>query len=357
MSVSVIIKALNEERHIAAAIESALAALDRAGAGGEVILADSCSTDRTAEIAAGYPIRIARLADPRARSCGVGPQLGYQYATGAFICLMDGDMVLSPDFIARGLALLRSHPGIGGVAGVVREANVINLEFKRRELRGARDLRPGPVDRLNGGGLYRRAAIEAAGYFSDRNLHGYEEFDLAVRIRAAGWSLHRLAVPFVDHHGHTVSGYTLLWRRYRSRYLFGIGEVLRGAIGRPHLAQTLRDLPEIRLWLGVYAGWALALAALLALPIPLSLVAVLVLALLPVAALSLRYRSAALGVYAFVSWNAHAVGLMLGFLRARKPPGGWIDSDVADGRPAPPAPPAGLSGVADGAAPELPTHV
>ena len=43
-TVSIIIKALNEERHIAAAIESALAALG--GIDGEVILADGGSRDR-----------------------------------------------------------------------------------------------------------------------------------------------------------------------------------------------------------------------------------------------------------------------------------------------------------------------
>lgn len=333
MSISVIIKALNEERHIAAAIESALAALDRAGLTGEVILADSHSTDRTVEIAAAYPIRIARLADPRERSCGAGPQLGYQYATGDFVCIMDGDMVLSPEFLARGVDFLQADAGVGGVAGAVREANLVSLEFKRREQRKARDLRPGPVDRLNGGGLYRRAAVESAGFFSDQNLHGYEEFDLAVRMRAAGWSFHRLAVPFVDHHGHTLGGYALLWRRYRSRYLFGIGEVLRGAVGRPHFAQTVRDLPEIRLWLAVYAGWLIGFAVLAAMPFPTSLLIVVGLALLPIVAVGLRYRSLALGLYALVSWNAHAIGMALGFLRPRRPPGGWIASEILDGRP------------------------
>ena len=47
--VSVIIKALNEERRIEATVESALRAV--ATVGGEVILADSCSSDRTVELA------------------------------------------------------------------------------------------------------------------------------------------------------------------------------------------------------------------------------------------------------------------------------------------------------------------
>jgi len=55
-TVSVIIKAYNEQQHIAGAIESALTALR--GIDGEVILADSASTDRTIAIAQSYPIRI-----------------------------------------------------------------------------------------------------------------------------------------------------------------------------------------------------------------------------------------------------------------------------------------------------------
>lgn len=56
MAVSIIIKALNEESRIGSAIESALAAL--AGSQGEVIVADSGSSDRTVEIARRYPVLV-----------------------------------------------------------------------------------------------------------------------------------------------------------------------------------------------------------------------------------------------------------------------------------------------------------
>ena len=67
--------------------------------GGEVILADSYSTDRTVKIASRYPVRIVQLRHPEERCCGVGPQLGYQYAQGEFIYLMDGDMTLLEGFL------------------------------------------------------------------------------------------------------------------------------------------------------------------------------------------------------------------------------------------------------------------
>ena len=75
-----------------------------------------------------------------------------------------------------------------GVTGHVEEMNQTSLEYVRRGRRISPENRIGSIDRMNGGGLYRRKAIEQVGYLSDRNLHGYEEFDLGVRLRAQGWT-------------------------------------------------------------------------------------------------------------------------------------------------------------------------
>lgn len=334
VTVSVVIKAYNEEPNIARAIDSAWNALGRLAqvgglSNGEVILADGGSSDRTVAIAIEHGARVAQLAGGVPRSCGIGPQLGYQYARGDFICLIDGDMALDPDFLPAALRLLQDHPQIAGIGGRVRDVHVVNLEFKRRHLRGAPDLAPGPVDRLNGGGLYRHRAIEDVGYFSDRNLHGYEEYDLAARLRAAGWSLHRLPIPAVDHYGHAIGGYRLLWRRIKTRYVDGIGEMLRAAIGQPHRRLVFADLPEIRLWLGVYLGWLTATAIVIFAPGLTKLALLAGLAGLPILALGWRYRSPALGCYAFVSWSAHAFGMARGFLAPRVPPDSWIESTIS----------------------------
>ncbi len=74
MTVSVILKTLNEEARIGAAIESVLAALD--GIGGEVIVADGGSRDRTLSIATGYPVRVVQLEPAIRPSWGPMPQLG-----------------------------------------------------------------------------------------------------------------------------------------------------------------------------------------------------------------------------------------------------------------------------------------
>src|SRR5450432_3888709 len=173
--ISVVIKALNEERHIAASISSALAAL--CSLDGEVILADSGSTDRTVEIARQYPITIAQLKDPAERRCGVGPQLGYQLARGEFVYILDGDMELDPSFLIAALAAMDADSKLGGVGGLVEEESDANYEFRGRKRRGAERV-VHDCEWLDMGGLYRAAALREVGYFSNRNLHAYEELDL-----------------------------------------------------------------------------------------------------------------------------------------------------------------------------------
>src|SRR5580704_3375030 len=123
-TVSIIIKALNEETYIASAIESALAALGEID--GEVILADGGSTDRTVEIARRYPIVIVQLDRREDRSCGSGAQLGYQYSGGRYLLLMDGDMQVHPDFLPVAIEILTRNSGLAGVGGVLCEPDAVN---------------------------------------------------------------------------------------------------------------------------------------------------------------------------------------------------------------------------------------
>ncbi|MDW5314577.1 glycosyltransferase family A protein [Rhizobium sp. PL01] len=327
MGVSIIIKTLNEEKRVAATIESAMAALP--GGIGEVIIADSGSKDRTVEIASRYPVTIVQIAPPAQPSCGIGPQLGFQYSAFGHICLLDGDMILDPEFLPEALRFLADNPHVGGVTGHVEEMQTATLEYARRVQRNGSEKRVGDIDRMNGGGLYRRSAIEKAGYISDRNLHGHEEFDLGVRLRSLNWRLHRLDRRFVSHFGHTSNSFRLLLRRWNSKYLFGTGELLRASVGKPYFGCLLAELPELKLWAAVYGWWALSIAMLLFLPDK-GLALGLVLALLAgiVALMSLRKGGLRMGLYTVVSWFFHAAALPVGFLRRRRPPTAPIESHI-----------------------------
>jgi GT2 family glycosyltransferase len=325
--VSVVIKALNEEANICAAIESCLQAV--AEVGGEVILADSHSTDRTVELAARYPIRIVQLANPDERCCGIGPQLGYQHSSGEYVYIMDGDMRLLRGFLPQALMFLAQHPEVAGVGGRVLELNSESMEYRERGLRAAAHLAPGEVDRLDGGGLYRRLAIEETGYFSDRNLHSYEEFDLAVRLRALGWKLWRLPVKAVTHYGHEAPPYRLLLRRWRSRYACGLGELVRASAGGRRMRLVLRGARELRIYSAVLAWWAVLLAVpFWPAPATARAVAFAAVAAAPLLVMLWRKRSPGRAAYSVVSWCFNAAGLVRGLLRQRRSARDPIDSRV-----------------------------
>ncbi|MFZ2997292.1 glycosyltransferase [Sphingobium sp.] len=317
MSVTVGIKALNEGRNIARTLSSAVAAV--APMGGTVILADSGSIDDTVAIAQTFPVRIVQLANPAERCCGAGAQLAFQHADGDYFYILDGDMVLHPDFLKAGIAYLEAHPQCAAVGGIVNERNVDNEEFQIRA-KAVRDdghWSPGAVDRLDCGGLYRMAALRQVGYFADRNLHAFEEFDLAARLRSRGWQMARIDHPAVDHFGHTTGGYSLLMKRFRSGYAGAPGEVLRGAIGHAHLSTVLTSLGHVRNGFAVMLWW-LAIVVSLFTPARWLLLAILLLG--PLALLSLRRGSLRLGIYSLASWNVSALGLLTGLFRKRTSP-------------------------------------
>jgi GT2 family glycosyltransferase len=329
VKVSVVIKALNEADNISAAVASALRAV--APHGGEVIVADSGSVDRTVEIARQFPITVVALADPGERCCGISPQLGYQHSDGEYVYVLDGDMELNAAFLAEALALLEREPRLAGVGGYIREMRIENLEFENRVRRQERGRSAAPLDVhcLNGGGLYRRAAIEEAGYLSDRNLHAYEEYDLGARLRLRGWRLVRLDTHAADHYSHAMKTFAMLWHRARSGYVLGSGEVLRAAIDGGYLARVLRELRALRAYGVALASWAvlIALPFLLARPWE-SAAGLVALALLGLAAMALRHRSLALAAYSLVAWQVNALGLVRGLLRRRRSPREPIASRV-----------------------------
>jgi glycosyltransferase involved in cell wall biosynthesis len=325
-TVSIIIKALNEERHIAATVESALAAL--AGIGGEVILADGGSADRTVAIARRYPIVIVQLNRKQDRTCGSGAQLGFQYSRGQYLLLMDGDQQLDPGFLPAALESLRQSPALAGVGGVISEPAVVNEEYEQRNKRYDPDRGPGPATRLHGSGCYRRTAIESLGYLTDRNLHGAEELDLGARLHAAGWTLAKLDRLLVRHNAHTGNAYRLLLRRVFSKNAFALGELFRAAVGRRHFWFLFRKDRQWLVWM-VVTGWWIALAlSVLALSGWSAALAAGAILLLPFAAMSLRWRSPRLALYSVTAWNVFSLCSWVGLLQPRTSPANWIDSTV-----------------------------
>lgn len=329
MKVSVVIKALNEESNISRAIERSLKAV--APFGGEVIVADSGSADRTAEIAAVFPITVVQLGEPQERCCGVSPQLGYQHSRGEYVYVLDGDMDLDATFLGCAVKLLDRDPRIAGVGGYVREMRIANFEFEHRSRRliAGRLTQPAEVGHLAGGGLYRRTAINEVRYLSDRNLHSNEEYDLGVRLRSKGWRLIRLEDHAADHYGYSLGSYPLLLHRAKSGYILGSGEALRAAIEGGYLTTVLRELRPVRAYGFAVASWlAVLLLMLLTWNWTWSLAVLLASCVLPILGMALRRGSVNRGIYSVLVWHVHGFGLVRGLLRRRRSPTERISSRV-----------------------------
>lgn len=309
LKVSIIIKALNEEGHIEAAIRSARVAIERVG--GEVILADSVSTDNTVEIARHFPVTIVQLKNTGDRRCGVGPQLGYQVARGEYIYILDGDMELDSGFLPAALNAMENDPRLGGVAGLIEEQSAASYQFRGRKRRKNEGM-AGEVKWLDMGGLYRCSALQQVGYFSNRNLHAYEELELGLRLTNAGWCLRRLPVRSVLHHGYTEGNWTLLKRRWRSRYLDGSGEILRASLGKPYFRDVV--MSQKHLFVGL-ALWISVIGGLLLLPFtPFALVTSAVVVVVLVIIRALRIGNLADAMFGQVVWQVTSLAMVRGFL-------------------------------------------
>jgi len=174
---------------------------------------------------------------------------------------------------------------------------------------------------LNGGGVYRREAIEqAGGYAANRNLKGWEEADLGMRVRAAGWRLRRIPVPAVTHVGHSLGTVAVLRSLWRSGRSYSSGVLLRQSMGHPWLLDTIRLLAHP---LGMMSWWLLGLVCAAWGIVQSSALALLlwgIASLLVVVGMMFVKRDMRRGVLSVFMWNYLAVGLVCGlFLPWRAP--------------------------------------
>ena len=118
-------------------------------------------------------------------------------------------------------------------------------------------------------------------------------------------------------------------RRWRTRYVFGLGELLRASIGQPRLNLVLHGLRELRIYLGVMAWWVILLGILFwPQPILTRLVCLAVMVLAPFILLSMYKSSLNKGLYSLVSWCFSTAGLVRGLLLRRHPATELISSCI-----------------------------
>lgn len=310
--VSVVVIAYNEEARIGDCLASVAATL--AGQRYEAVVVDSASQDRTVEIAARHPVRVARIREGGPRRASIGRHVGTLLTRGRFILFVDGDSVLEPGWIGPALAAMDADPALAAVSGA--SLGVLVGPDGRST---TQDQYPG-VDyddppHLSGSALYRRDALDRVGGFNP-SMCSHEEPELGARLKAGGFRMRRLRIPMTRHYPKG-SRETIgeLIRRSRRGYLPGLGQYARLALARGEgVRAALAPIARVLQFVTLVAIGAVAAVASVATLSPWPMLAWLALLGAVFALFAIRARSIGRPAYYFVEWALMSGPVLRGLL-------------------------------------------
>jgi len=188
----------------------------------EIIVIDDGCKDRTMAIIT----ELFSKADlkPRIYSTNRGGltmarQMVIDKSCGYLVAFIDGDMVLSKDFMQKQVRLMEVNPSMGAAQGTMKgiatKSPVAELEALSHssayEIGIHRNWRRNPQALGTGGTIFRVAAIKAAGGFDKKIRGAAEDADLTARIKSAGYSL---AVSKAEFEHEPKKTLKKLWTQY-----------------------------------------------------------------------------------------------------------------------------------------------
>ncbi len=190
----------------------------------ETIVVDNGSRDGTAAlIAERYPaVRVVSL--PVNRGFAGGVNAGIRAASGELVALLNNDAVPEPPWLARLIAGLGEEAGVGACTSKIVQAGrsgPVQFDttgdyytiFGRAHARGRDEIdvgqydTPGEVFGATGAAtLYRRALFDRVGLFDEEFFAYYEDVDLSLRARLAGFRTRYEPAAVVRHQMGATSG-------------------------------------------------------------------------------------------------------------------------------------------------------
>jgi N-acetylglucosaminyl-diphospho-decaprenol L-rhamnosyltransferase len=205
-----------------------------------VILVDNGSTDDSRErIRSEWPaVHMECFEDNRgfAEACNRGVAAG----SGEVVVLLNNDVDARPDFLERLVLPLQTDPETGSVAALMLQpgeqlidsaglaADVTLGCFPRLQGLDAREApreRPVLAGPAGTAAAYRRSAWQQVGGLDEAIFAYMEDFDLALRLRSAGWKSVLAADAVGVHLGSATHGHRSAWQRRHGG--FGRGYLLR----------------------------------------------------------------------------------------------------------------------------------
>ncbi len=204
-----------------------------------VIVVDNGSTDDTrARLRAEWPkVQLERFEDNRGFS--VACNRGVASGSAEHVVLLNNDVDCRPDFLERLVAPLRD-PEVGSVASLMLQPGGERIDsvglaadsvlggFPRLQglpVARAHDLAPVLAGPAGTAAAYRRTAWEQVGGLDETIVAYMEDFDLALRLRMAGWRAVSEPEAVGVHLGSATHGHRSAWQRRQGG--FGRGYLLR----------------------------------------------------------------------------------------------------------------------------------
>jgi len=188
----------------------------------EIIVVDDGSRDRTlsiiTELVTKAGIKV-NLYSTNGTGLTVARQMVVDNSCGNFVVFVDGDMVLSKDFVQKQVDVMNKNPliGVAGAKmkgrlnrGLVAELEGIS-QSSYHELGIHRNWRRNPKKLGTGGSIFRLAAIRETGGFDTKISGAAEDADITARIKLAGYLLFVSQAEFEHEFKQTLKG---LWKQY-----------------------------------------------------------------------------------------------------------------------------------------------
>ena len=115
MRLSFVIPAYNEEAYLPACLDAIFAQIKDVPGGAEVIVVNNASTDRTREVALGYPG--VKLVDEPQKGLTFARQAGFKACSGELIANVDSDSRLTEGWVDTVLQAFDTEPKLVAISG------------------------------------------------------------------------------------------------------------------------------------------------------------------------------------------------------------------------------------------------
>lgn len=232
------------------------------------VYVDSGSTDGSVEFARALGIVALPLDMRIGFTAARARNVGWRYIADhdnnpEFVQFVDGDCALDDGWLDKGVEAIRSERNLAAVFGRRRELfpnrSIYNLMCDDEW-----NVPIGKAASCGGDALFRMAALQAAGGYSDDLIAG-EEPDLCLRLRQSGWAVQRIDAEMTRHDANILA-FGSWWQRAKRGGFAYAAHVLRHR--RCSDPQWRRQLESIAFWGLCWPVFGLLLALLCTLWMP-----------------------------------------------------------------------------------------